>query len=163
MFLEAIQGEGGIHVAAEGYLEAAREITRDRGALLVMDEIQTGVGRTGTFLASDHHRFDPDMVTLAKGLGGGVPIGALLMTDEVAKAMSAGGHGTTFGGNPLASAAALAVLEEIESRNLLSHARDMGTHFKEGLEAIGSPKVRAVRGRAVCCSASNSKRRLRPT
>ncbi len=149
VFLEPIQGEGGIHVAAEGYLEAAREITRDRGALLVMDEIQTGVGRTGTFLASDHHRFDPDMVTLAKGLGGGVPIGALLMTDEVAKAMPTGGHGTTFGGNPLASAAALAVLEEIETRNLLSHARDMGTYFREGLEAIGSPKVRAVRGRGL--------------
>src|SRR5690606_24176369 len=114
VLLEPIQGEGGIRPASDDYLRLARELTRERGALLVFDEIQTGVGRTGTFLASEPSGVSADIVTLAKGLGGGVPIGATLMTDAVAAAMPAGGHGTTFGGNPLSAAAGLAVLEEIQ-------------------------------------------------
>jgi LysW-gamma-L-lysine/LysW-L-ornithine aminotransferase len=146
VFLEPVQGEGGIHPATPEFLQAARELTRERGALLIVDEIQSGVGRTGKFLASEHYGVVGDMVTLAKGLGGGVPIGALLMTDEVAEKMSKGGHGTTFGGNPLASAAGLAVLEEIEARDLLEHAGEVGGYFRDRLAAIDSPKIREVRG-----------------
>lgn len=146
VLLEPIQGEGGIHPATPAFLQAARDLTRERGALLILDEIQTGVGRTGRFLAAEHYGVVADMVTLAKGLGGGVPIGALVMTDEVAKAMPKGGHGTTFGGNPLAAAAGLAVLEEIEAADLLDHVRRVGDYFKARLTAIASPKVREVRG-----------------
>lgn len=158
--LEPVQGEGGIHPASRDYLRSARELTRARGALLVLDEIQCGVGRAGTFLAS--HRYGPsepqgaasagalgvapDIVTLAKGLAGGVPIGATLMTEEVAAAMPRGGHGSTFGGNPLACAAGLAVLDEIEERDLLANAERMGERLREGLIALDSPRVRAVRG-----------------
>jgi acetylornithine/LysW-gamma-L-lysine aminotransferase len=146
VFIEPVQGEGGIHPATAEYLQAARELTRERGALLAFDEIQSGVGRSGRFLASEHYSVSGDMVTLAKGLGGGVPIGVLLMTEEVAAAMPTGGHGTTFGGNPLASAAGLAVLEEIEERDLLARVSDVGQYFRERLAAIDSPKIREVRG-----------------
>ncbi|HEX7003430.1 MAG TPA: acetylornithine/succinylornithine family transaminase [Trueperaceae bacterium] len=146
VFIEPVQGEGGIHPASGEYLEAARRLSRERGALLVFDEIQSGVGRSGKFLASELYGVEGDMATLAKGLGGGVPIGALLMTEEVAGKMPAGGHGTTFGGNPLASAAGLAVLEEIETRGLLEQVSRTGEYFRQRLEAIGSPKVREVRG-----------------
>ena len=163
--LEPVQGEGGIHPASPGYLQRARELTRERGALLVLDEVQCGVGRTGTFLAA--HAFGAqsageagsgpqtalgadwvgaDIVTLAKGLAGGVPIGATLMTDEVARAMPRGGHGSTFGGNPLACAAGLAVLDEIDERGLLENARLMGERLRQGLIGLGSRRVRAVRG-----------------
>lgn len=146
VFIEPVQGEGGIHPATEEYLQAARTLSRERGALLVLDEIQTGVGRSGRFLAAEHYGVEADMVTLAKGLGGGVPIGALLMSEEVAAGMPAGGHGSTFGGNPLASAAGLAVLQEIESRDLLAHVSEVGAYFRQRLSAISSPKIREVRG-----------------
>ena len=149
VFLEPIQGEGGIHVADPDFIERARRVTRERGALLVMDEIQSGAGRSGTFLASEEYGVEADMVTMAKGLGGGVPIGALLMTEQVAAAMPKGGHGGTFGGNPLASAAALAVLEEIEAGDLLGHVDRVGGRLRAGLEAIASPKIREVRGRGL--------------
>jgi acetylornithine/LysW-gamma-L-lysine aminotransferase len=153
VILEPLQGEGGVHEASAEFYAAARKLTRERGALLIIDEIQSGVGRTGTFLASE--RFisapedAPDLVTLAKGLGGGVPIGALLMTDEVAKSMPSGGHGTTFGGNPLASAAGLAVLTELREANLLQHVGETGAYFKERLLALNSPRIRSVRGRGL--------------
>ena len=146
VFLEPVQGEGGVHPAEREFLEAARRLTSERGALLIMDEVQTGVGRTGKFLATEHYGVAPDMVTLAKGLGGGVPIGALLMTGEVALGMPKGGHGTTFGGNPLAAAAGLAVLEEIEERGLLQNAWEVGNYFQERLRELDSPKIRTVRG-----------------
>ncbi len=149
VWLEPVQGEGGIHAATQEFLEAARRITTQRGALLIMDEIQSGVGRTGRFLATEHYGVTPDMVTLAKGLGGGVPIGALLMTEDIALKMPKGGHGTTFGGNPLAAAAALAVLEEIEALNLLNHVTEVGDYFQEQLKSISSPKIRAVRGKGL--------------
>ena len=148
VLLEPIQGESGIRPATPEYLRAAREATTAAGALLVLDEIQTGVGRTGTFLASEEYGVAPDMVTLAKGLAGGVPIGALLMTDAVAAAMPKGGHGTTFGGNPLAAAAGLAVLEELEARDLMGAARRLGQRLMDGLRACG-PKVAEVRGRGL--------------
>ena len=146
VWLEPVQGEGGIHAASPEFVEAARRITKERGALLIFDEVQSGVGRTGKFLAIEHYDVKPDMITLAKGLGGGMPIGVLLMTEEVALKMPKGGHGTTFGGNPLACAAGLAVLEEIEVRDLLNHVAKMGDYFQEQLKAINSPKIRAVRG-----------------
>jgi LysW-gamma-L-lysine/LysW-L-ornithine aminotransferase len=149
VWLEPIQGEGGIHPAEIDYLQAAQRICKERGALLIMDEVQSGVGRTGKFLATEYYDIQPDMVTLAKGLGGGVPIGALLMTEEVALKMPKGGHGTTFGGNPLACAAALAVLEEIDSRNLLNHVTEVGNYFQEQLRFIASPKIRTVRGKGL--------------
>lgn len=149
VFLEPVQGEGGMYSADPAFLEAARKITSERGALLIMDEVQSGVSRTGKFLATEHYGIKPDMVTLAKGLGGGVPIGALLMSEEVALKMPKGGHGTTFGGNALASAAALAVLEEIEAHQLTEHAALVGDYFKQALERIGSSKMREVRGKGL--------------
>jgi acetylornithine/LysW-gamma-L-lysine aminotransferase len=153
VMIEPIQGEGGVHEASAEFYQAARRLTRERGALLIVDEIQAGAGRTGTFLASERlmsgPQDAPDMVTMAKGLGGGVPIGALLMTDEVARSMPAGGHGTTFGGNPLASAAGLAVLTEMREAGLLEHVSGAGEYFRERLLALGSPRVRTVRGRGL--------------
>lgn len=149
VLLEPLQGEGGIHEADAAFIETARRVTRERGALLMVDEIQTGVGRTGTFLASESWPVEPDMVTLAKGLGGGVPIAVLLMTDAVAKAMPAGGHGTTFGGNALASAAGRAVLREIRTEGLLEHVAETGTYFRERLAELDAGKVRTVRGRGL--------------
>lgn len=149
VLLEPIQGESGIIPASDEYLQAARRITAERGALLILDEIQTGVGRTGTFLASEPSGVEPDIVTLAKGLAGGVPIGATLMTDAVASAMPKGGHGTTFGGNPLAAAAGLAVLQELADRDLINHARVVGQRLRDGLAALHSPLVKEVRGRGL--------------
>ncbi len=149
IWLEPIQGEGGVHVAPPGYLQRARELADATGALLVIDEIQTGVGRTGRFLALEHASVVPDMVTMAKGLAGGVPIGAVAMTSAVAAAMPKGGHGTTFGGNPLAAAAGLAVLREFDEADLLAHVERVGQRLRAGLEALGSPKVRAVRGQGL--------------
>jgi LysW-gamma-L-lysine/LysW-L-ornithine aminotransferase len=146
IWLEPIQGEGGIHVASAAYLRRARELADRHGALLAFDEIQCGAGRTGRFLASAHAAVVPDMVTLAKGLAGGVPIGVLAMSERVAAAMPTGGHGTTFGGNPLAAAAGLAVLQEIEERGLLAHATAMGERLRSGILALGSDRVREVRG-----------------
>jgi acetylornithine/LysW-gamma-L-lysine aminotransferase len=146
VFLEPVQGEGGIHPATQKFLKTAQKLARERGALLILDEIQSGAGRTGKFLASELYGVVPDMTTMAKGLAGGVPIGALLMTDEVAAAMPKGGHGTTFGGNPLAAAAALAVLEEFEARDLLNHVKYVGNRLRKGVMALNSPAVRRVRG-----------------
>lgn len=125
VFIEPIQGEAGVRGYPAGYLQAAREITRDAGALLIIDEVQTGIGRTGTWFASEG--IEPDAITLAKGLGGGFPIGALVTFGERASSLlSAGQHGTTFGGNPAATASALATLHVIESQGLLEHVREMG-------------------------------------
>lgn len=146
IWLEPVQGEGGVHPASYAYLQRARELADEHGAVLAFDEIQTGVGRSGRFLASEYSGVVPDLITLAKGLAGGVPIGALVMNDALAAAMPPGGHGTTFGGNPLAAAAGLAVLEEIDARKLLAHASAMGERFRAGIAALASPRVREVRG-----------------
>ena len=149
VFLEPVQGEGGINEGTEQYLQAARRIATEKGALLIFDEIQTGVGRTGTFLACEAASVTPDMVTLAKGLGGGVPIAALLLTEEVAAAMPAGGHGTTFGGNALASAAGLAVLRELREAELLRHVRETGEYFRQKLLSLAPDRIVTVRGRGL--------------
>jgi len=126
IIFEPVQGEGGVIPAPPGFIQALRKLCDESGALLVADEIQTGVGRTGTFLACEKVQVLPDVVALAKGLGGGVPIGAVLTGKHLAEALPPGSHGSTFGGNPLASAAALAVLEVLESDRLLLRVNELG-------------------------------------
>ncbi|WP_392466636.1 acetylornithine transaminase [Arsenicicoccus cauae] len=145
--LEPIQGEAGVIPASTDYLRAAREATTAAGALLVLDEIQTGVGRTGTWFAHQAHGVRPDVMTLAKGLAGGVPIGAVVTFGErVSGLLGPGQHGTTFGGNPLACAAALAVLGTIEEDDLLEQVKTTGEHLVAAVEGLRHPLVRDVRG-----------------
>jgi acetylornithine/N-succinyldiaminopimelate aminotransferase len=147
VFLEPIQGEAGVVSADPSYLQLARELTTASGALLIIDEIQTGVGRTGTWFAFQQAGIVPDAITVAKGLGAGVPIGALVaFGSDVAGMLTAGQHGTTFGGNPLAAAAGLAVLDTIEADGLLAHAASVGSHLVDSVAALGHPLVRGVRG-----------------
>jgi len=133
VMLELVQGEGGVHVADRTYLKSLRELCRQHDVLLVFDEVQTGMGRTGTLFAYEQLGVHPDIMTLAKGLGGGVPIGACLATDEAAAAFSPGSHASTFGGNPLACAAALAVLRVLLEGRVLEQSRRMGDYLAKGL------------------------------
>jgi acetylornithine/N-succinyldiaminopimelate aminotransferase len=149
VFLEPIMGEGGVVVPPPGYLAAAREITTRRGALLVLDEVQTGVGRTGTFFAHQHDAVTADIVTLAKGLGGGLPIGACIGIGAAGELMTPGLHGSTFGGNPVCAAAALAVLRTLAAEDLLARAAGLGKVLQHGVESIGHPLVDHVRGRGL--------------
>src|SRR6516165_1099221 len=126
VFLEPIMGESGVVVPPDGYLAAARDITARHGTLLVLDEVQTGMGRTGAFFAHQHDGITPDVVTLAKGLGGGLPIGACLAVGAAADYFTAGMHGSTFGGNPICTAAALAVLRVLAAEDLVRHAEVLG-------------------------------------
>ncbi|WP_407445261.1 acetylornithine transaminase [Rhodococcus sp. (in: high G+C Gram-positive bacteria)] len=146
VFLEPIMGESGVVVPPEGYLAEARRITRERGVLLVLDEVQTGIARTGTFFAHQAAGVVPDVMTLAKGLGGGLPIGAVLATGPAADLLQPGKHGTTFGGNPVCAAAALAVLRTIDEQNLLDHVNAVGKTLSTGIESLGHPLVSHVRG-----------------
>lgn len=142
--VEPIQGEGGVVPAPEGYLAAASEICRSAGALLIVDEVQTGIGRSGDWFAHQHSGITADIVTLAKGLGGGLPIGATIAVGEVAQLWRPGHHGSTFGGNPVSCAAALAVVDTIAREGLLDRARTVGLRLRDGLERI--PQVDHVRG-----------------
>lgn len=151
VFLEPIMGESGVVVPPEGYLAPARDVTARHGALLVLDEVQTGMGRTGTFFAHQHDGITPDVVTLAKGLGGGLPIGACLAVGRAAELMTPGLHGSTFGGNPVCAAAALAVLRVLASDNLVRHAEVLGKSLRHGIEGLGHPLVDHVRGRGLLC------------
>jgi acetylornithine aminotransferase len=144
--LEPILGEAGVIVPPEGYLRAAREITAARGALLVLDEVQTGIGRTGTWFAHQAVGIVPDVVTLAKGLGGGLPIGACIGIGPAGRLLEPGQHGSTFGGNPVCCAAALAVLDTIADQGLLEHVRQVGKEIATGVEALGHPLVTDVSG-----------------
>ena len=143
VLLEPVLGEGGVIPLEPEFVAAAAEIAAESGAMLCVDEIQTGVGRTGTFLASERFDLQPDLVTLAKGLGNGLPIGALLVADRVAGGFVPGDHGSTFGGNPVCCAAACAVVEAIDD-DLLSNVRDRGAELAAGLAAM--PGVTEVRG-----------------
>ncbi|MCC3774934.1 acetylornithine transaminase [Streptomyces sp. UNOB3_S3] len=144
--LEPVQGENGVVVPPAGYLAAAREITRAAGALLVLDEIQTGIGRTGHWFEHLAQGVEPDVVTLAKGLGGGLPIGATLAFGPAADLLTPGQHGSTFGGNPVACAAALAVLETLEADGILDRVKRVGGLLGDGIAALGHPLVDHVRG-----------------
>ncbi|MFD9819110.1 acetylornithine transaminase [Streptomyces violascens] len=147
VFLEPVQGEAGVVPAPGGYLRAAREITRATGSLLVLDEVQTGIGRTGHWFAHQAEPgVEPDVMTLAKGLGGGLPIGATVAFGEAADLLTPGQHGSTFGGNPVACAAGLAVLETIEKEGLLSHVTRVGELLRDGIRGLAHPLVREVRG-----------------
>ncbi len=146
VILEPIQGENGVVVPPAGYLAAARHITAKAGALLVLDEVQTGVGRTGHWFAHQADGIEPDVVTLAKGLGGGLPIGATLAFGEAADLLGPGGHGSTFGGNPVSCAAALAVVGTIANEGLLDSVKRVGERLRRGIEGLRHPLVSHVRG-----------------
>jgi len=147
LFLEPLQGEAGVVAADPAYLQLARELTTGCGTLLIIDEVQTGVGRTGTWFAFQQAGIVPDAITVAKGLGAGVPIGALVtFGPDVSGLLTAGQHGSTFGGNPLAAAAGLAVLDTIEADHLLAHATSVGNHLVDSVAALGHPLIRGVRG-----------------
>ena len=158
VMLEPVQGEGGIHAAAEAYLRGVRQVCTERGLLLIADEVQTGIGRTGRLFAYEHFGILPDVVTLAKGLGGGVPIGAMLAGHDAAEVFAPGDHGSTFGGNPLACAAALAVLTTIESDDLVQRAATVGAYLLQRLSALAArhPVITHVRGLGLMVAADLS-------
>jgi acetylornithine aminotransferase len=147
VLLEPMLGEGGVQPAPPGYLDAAATAAAGAGALFAVDEVQTGIGRTGHWFAHHADGLHPDVITLAKALGGGLPIGATLAFGPAAEHFTAGTHGSTFGGNPIAAAAALAVLDTIRDEGLLERAKELEHRFTAAIEGLGHPGVRAVRGR----------------
>jgi acetylornithine/succinyldiaminopimelate/putrescine aminotransferase len=148
VMLEPVQGESGVFPAAKDYLQDVRKLTEEKNVLLIMDEVQTGFGRCGSFWAYEQYGIVPDIVTLAKSLGGGLPMGVFLAKPEIAAAMGAGGHGSTFGGNPLASASALAAIRALDDEDLIQNAAEMGDYFRRGLAALKRDKkpIKEVRG-----------------
>lgn len=148
VMLEPIQGEGGVHVATREYLQNARELCDEKGLLLILDEVQTGLGRTGKMFAYQHYGIEPDMITLAKSLGGGLPIGALIARRKVAESFEKGDHGTTFGGSPLVCSAAIAALNVLENDGLVEKAAILGKYLTDGLENLKAKNsvVKEIRG-----------------
>jgi acetylornithine/N-succinyldiaminopimelate aminotransferase len=144
--VEPVQGEAGVIFPPEGFLARARQITAEHGALLWLDEVQSGMGRTGTWMAHERSGVTPDVVTLAKGLAGGIPVGAMVAVGESGSLLGPGNHGSTFGGNPVAAAAALAVIETIEKDGLLENATAVGDLLRDG---VADPRVTEVRGRGL--------------
>jgi acetylornithine/N-succinyldiaminopimelate aminotransferase len=136
VLLEAVQGEGGIRPVSQEFIDAARELTQSTGALLIADEIQAGLGRTGKWFAFQHYGVKPDVTTLAKPIAGGLPLGVMLCTEEAAQAIHPGMHGTTFGGGPLACAVAVAVFDTIENEHLLNHVSEVGSYFQQKLDLL---------------------------
>ena len=151
VMLEPIQGEGGVNCPSEGYLKSLRKICDEAGLLLIYDEVQVGMGRTGKLFAYEHDGIEPDMLTLAKSLAGGVPIGALLIKEEIADSFKPGDHASTFGGNPLATAAGVAAFTTILDEGMLENCQKMGAHFLSQLEEIKKkfPFVKEVRGKGL--------------
>ena len=151
VLVEPIQGESGVVIPAPGYLPGIRRICDEMGLLMIADEVQTGIGRTGTLFACEQEEVIPDMITLAKALGNGFPIGALLAKEKIAAAFVPGSHGSTFGGNPLACAAALATLETILEEGILENCRKVGAYFLSRLGELKEkhPRIREVRGRGL--------------
>ena len=151
VLLEPIQGEGGVRVPDEGYLRAVREICNRKGILMILDEVQTGMGRTGKLFGYEHYGVTPDIMTLAKALGNGIPVGALAATEKVAASFGPGTHASTFGGNPLAMAAAIATLETILADGFFDNCRKMGEYLQERLWSLRKdhPVVQDVRGKGL--------------
>ena len=149
IIVEPIQGEGGINPADKEFLQQLRQLCDEKDIVLIFDEVQTGVGRTGRWFAKDHYGVQPDIMTLAKGLGGGVPIGAILSNEKVSQAIEFGDHGTTFGGNPLMCASALAVLHTIEEENLLQVAEEKGAWLKQQIAALDEPSIVKIKGKGL--------------
>ena len=145
VLLEVVQGEGGVYPGSAEFLQGAQQMCRERGALLIIDEVQTGMGRTGKLFASQHYDLQPDLMCLGKAVGGGVPTGAILIGERVGE-LSVGIHGSTFGGNPMSCAGGLATLDIMEQEQLPQRAAELGTWMLEELRAIQSPLVREVRG-----------------
>jgi predicted acetylornithine/succinylornithine family transaminase len=148
VMLEPVQGESGVYPAAKDYLQDIRKMTEEKNVLLILDEVQSGFGRCGSFWAYEQYDIVPDIVTLAKSLGGGLPMGVFLARPEIAAALGRGGHGSTFGGNPLTSAAALAAINALDDENLTENAAAMGDYFRRGLNALKREKkpIKEVRG-----------------
>ena len=146
IMLEPIQGEGGIIPASETYLKLCDKLTKEKGALLILDEVQTGAGRTGKFWAFEHYGITPDIITCAKGIGGGVPISACLATEKVAEAFVPGDHGTTFGAQPLVTAVGYAVCSKIREDGFMKDVASKGEHLMEGLKNLNDNRIIAVRG-----------------
>jgi acetylornithine/N-succinyldiaminopimelate aminotransferase len=146
--IEVVQGEGGIRPLSHAFIAAARELCDSTGALLIADEIQSGMGRTGEWFAYQHYGIQPDITTLAKPIANGLPMGAMLCTDEAASSFTPGMHGTTFGGGPLASAVAIAVIDTMKQENILAHIREVGSYFHDQLEQLRAKHdcVTEVRG-----------------
>jgi acetylornithine aminotransferase len=149
LFLEPVKGEAGVVDLPEGFLQRARELCTEHGVLLIIDEIQTGAGRTGAWFAYQHHGVVPDAVTMAKGIGGGVPIGALVTFGATSDLFTRGQHGSTFGGNPFVTATANAVLGVIERDDLVGNAARRGDEIRQIIARIDSPLVKEVRGRGL--------------
>ncbi|MBI3961694.1 MAG: aspartate aminotransferase family protein [Deinococcus sp.] len=146
VFIEVVQGEGGVRPASSQYLRGVEQLCRQRGTMLIVDEVQTGFGRTGKLFAVEHSGITPDFLCVAKALGGGVPIGAALFNSQKTGEIPKGVHGSTFGGNPLAAAAACAALDVIIGEDLSRRAQELGEYFMNQLRAIQSPLIREVRG-----------------
>ncbi|HYK37574.1 aspartate aminotransferase family protein [Alloacidobacterium sp.] len=136
VLLEAVQGEGGIRPVSREFIQAARQLTQSTGALLIADEIQSGLGRTGKWFAYQHYDVQPDVTTLAKPIAGGLPLGAMLCTEDAAQAIHPGMHGTTFGGGPLACAVAMAVFDAMEKEHVLDHVNEIGNYFRQKLDQL---------------------------
>jgi predicted acetylornithine/succinylornithine family transaminase len=152
VIIEPIQAEGGINLPPPGYLQELKRICVDRGALLILDEVQTGVGRCGTFYAYEREAMVPDVITLAKGLAGGIPMGAMLASEEVSRAFEPGTHASTFGGNPMACAAALYLQKAIDDQGLLKRCQETGAYLNSALLRLAErrrPRTRAARGRGL--------------
>jgi acetylornithine/LysW-gamma-L-lysine aminotransferase len=145
VIVEIVQGEGGVRPGSTEYLQGLRKLCDERGALLIVDEVQTGFGRTGEMFAFQHHGIQPDILCLAKGIAGGVPMGAVALGDRVT-GIHPGVHGSTFGGNPLACAAALATIRVLQAEDLPAQAADKGTYLVNKLRDIGAPQIREIRG-----------------
>ena len=146
VIVEPIQGEGGVRTVPKEFFKTVRDVCDDKGALMICDEVQTGIGRTGQWYGIENFGVIPDIITMAKALGGGLPIGAVTTTEEISSVMTPGTHGTTFGGNPLVCAAGNAVIDVMKRDKVVEHAREMGARWKEDLLAVGSPKAKEVRG-----------------
>ena len=145
VLLEVVQGEGGVRPASGDYLRGAQELCRQRDVLLIIDEVQTGFGRTGRFFGCDHYGLEPDVITMAKAMAGGLPMGAFAIGERVGP-VARGLHSSTFGGNPLACAVAATVIDILQEEQLPQRAAEMGRYFAAGLRALGAPQVREVRG-----------------
>jgi acetylornithine/N-succinyldiaminopimelate aminotransferase len=149
VFVEPVQGEGGIHEATPEFLQGLRKLCDENGAVLIFDEVQCGVGRTGTLWAHEAAGVTPDIMTLAKPLAGGLPVGAVLVTEAIASVIKPGDHGSTFAGGPVVAAAAQVVLDKVSDPAFLAHVAQVGAYFKQQLAALESPLITDVRGRGL--------------
>jgi len=146
VIVEPIQGEGGVKTASKEFFKTIRDVCTDNGAMMIVDEVQTGIGRTGKWYGIQNFDVVPDIITMAKALGGGMPIGAVTSTEEISKVMTPGSHGTTFGGNPMVTASGCAVIDIMKKEKLVENSHDLGAKWMADLKAIGSNKIKEVRG-----------------